>query len=304
MTPPPEPLPPSPRVPALDPVTAGVSRCPSGGSVARRAARTIREETTAVLPGAEGFSHTGVTVGVLLCHGFTGTPQSMRDWARHLAEAGYGVELPLLPGHGTTWQDLNRTTWRDWYATVDTALTVLRATCPRVIVGGLSMGGALALRLAIERRDDVSGLVLVNPCLRVEDRRLALLPVMRRLTASFPGIGGDIARPGARELAYDRLPLNALSSLLGLLSDVVHRLASVDQPLLLLRSAVDHVVPASSGRLLLASVSSPDTTEVVLDSSYHVATLDNDADRIVEESLAFIARVSSGAPCPRVARDE
>ncbi len=71
-----------------------------------------------VLPGAEPFSHDGGTVGVVLCHGFTGTPQSLRAWAEALAAAGHSVRLPRLPGHGTTWPEMNTTTWRDWYGEV------------------------------------------------------------------------------------------------------------------------------------------------------------------------------------------
>lgn len=252
------------------------------------------EETTAVLPGAEGFSCVGAAVGVLLCHGFTGTPQSLRGWAEELAAAGYSVEVPLLPGHGTTWQEMNRSTWQDWYGTLDTSLTDLRARCSSIFVAGLSMGGALALRLAIERPDDVTGLVLVNPAVRLEDPRLRLLPVIRRVVASFPGIANDIKKPGAVELAYDRTPLHALASLLALQADIVPRLPKVDQPLLLLRSAQDHVVPATSSRLVLDSVASCDRAEIVLEDSYHVATLDNDAARIVKESLAFISRLAAG----------
>ena len=247
-----------------------------------------------VLPGAERYSNAGAAVGVLFCHGFTGTPQSLRGWAEQVAAAGYSVELPLLPGHGTTWQEMNRSTWQDWYGEVETALATLRGRCSVVFAAGLSMGGCLALRLAQEHGEAISGLVLVNPAVKVEDPRLRLLPVLRRVTGSFPGIASDIKKPGQAEVAYDRTPLNALASMLEMYADVVPRLAAVTQPLLVLRSAVDHVVPASSSRLILDRVSSADRTEVVLEDSYHVATLDNDAERVVKESLAFFGRLSGG----------
>ena len=94
-----------------------------------------------VLPGAEPFEHAGGDVGVLLVHGFTGCPQSMRPWAEHLAAEGFTVSLPRLPGHGTRWQDLNLTRWTDWYAEAERALDALRRTCSTVFVMGLSMGG-------------------------------------------------------------------------------------------------------------------------------------------------------------------
>jgi len=249
----------------------------------------------AVLPGAEAFHHDGGPVGVLLCHGFTGCPQSLRPWADHLVEADFSVSLPLLPGHGTTWQDMNRSRWPEWYAAVDVALTRLRSRCDTVVVAGLSMGGALALRLAEERADDVAGLVLVNPAVRIEDPRLRVLQVLRFLLPSLPGIGSDIKKPGAVELAYERTPLQALHSMVQMYATVVADLSRVRQPLLVFRSPEDHVVPASSTELILRSVASTDVTEVLCQDSYHVATLDHDAPMIFRESIAFVRRLSAPA---------
>lgn len=247
-----------------------------------------------VLPGAEPFHLAGGTVGVLFCHGFTGTPQGLRPWAAQVAAAGYSVELPLLPGHGTSWQEMNRSTWKDWYGAVDAALSDLRQRCSTIFVAGISMGGCLSLRLAEEHPDVVSGLMLVNPTVRLDDPRLKLLPLVRRITRSLPPIGNDIKKPGVTELAYDRTPTNALASMITMFADVVPRLHTVRQPVLLFRSATDHVVPASSSQLILDRISAADCTETVLEDSYHVATLDNDADLIVKESLAFIGRLSGG----------
>ncbi|MFJ4940988.1 alpha/beta hydrolase, partial [Streptomyces pseudovenezuelae] len=120
-----------------------------------------------VLPGAEPFRHEGGEAGVLLCHGFTGSPQSLRPWAQHLAEHGLTVSLPLLPGHGTRWQDMALTGWQDWYAEVDRELRALTERCTSVFVAGLSMGGTLALRLAAKHGDAVRGVVVVNPANRM-----------------------------------------------------------------------------------------------------------------------------------------
>jgi carboxylesterase len=248
-----------------------------------------------ILPGAEPFSHDGNDVGVVVCHGFTGSPQSLRPWAQALADAGYTVRLPLLPGHGTTWQDLNRTRWTDWYAAVSASLDELNPRCRAVVVAGLSMGGALALRLAAQRGRDVAGVIAVNPAVKAEDPRLRLLPVMQYLLPSLPGIGNDIKKPGVTEQAYPRNPLRALYSLTRLWAEVVADLPRVDQPLLLLRSVDDHVVPASSSALVLRRVSSSDVREVLCEESYHVAPLDNDFDLIVKQSLAFIEQVTSSS---------
>ena len=245
-----------------------------------------------ILPGAEPFSHDGSDVGVLLVHGFTSTPQSLRTWAERLAEAGYTVRLPRLPGHGTTWQEMNRTEWQDWYAAAEVAFRDLHQRCAKVVVAGLSMGAVLATRLAQEHGPRVAGLVLVNPAYTLDDVRLKALPVLKHAVASFPGIASDVKKAGVTELAYTRTPLKALHSLTRLQGLVVRDLPEVTQPVLLIRSTVDHVLPGTNGPLLLSRVSSSDVTEVVLEDSYHVATLDNDAPRVMDESLAFIERVT------------
>lgn len=244
-----------------------------------------------LLPGAEPYSHDGSATGVLLVHGFTSTPQSMRPWGEHLAAAGHTVRVPRLPGHGTTWQEMNRTRWEDWHAEADRAFRDLLERCDRVFVGGMSMGGSLALALAEDHGPRVAGLVLVNPAVKYEDWRIALMPVLRHVVPSVAAIAGDIKKEGVRELAYSRSPVRAAHSQFVAWKNVIRDLPEVTQPVLLLRSAQDHVVPASSSALVLSRISSTDVTEIVLDDSYHVATLDHDAPRIFEESAAFIERL-------------
>ncbi|MGW6277880.1 alpha/beta hydrolase [Kribbella sp. NPDC055071] len=248
---------------------------------------------------AEEFRSPGTgenaAIGVLFSHGFTGSPKSMRPFGEHLASQGYGVAVPRLPGHATTWQELNRTGWPDWYAVLDNELERLRKEHDKVFLVGLSMGGCLVLRLAEQHGADISGLVLINPSVRTDDKRLVLLPVLAKLVPSFPGISNDIKKPGVDEGAYDRMPLRALHSLSQLWTLTRDDLAKVTQPLLMFRSTVDHVVEPSSGRTVLSSISSRDVTETLLEDSYHVATLDNDAPRIFADSTAFIRRVSADA---------
>ncbi|MGZ4635364.1 MAG: alpha/beta hydrolase [Oryzihumus sp.] len=253
----------------------------------------MRGAQVAILPGAEPFSHDGSDVGVLLVHGFTGTPQSLRPWAEHLAEAGYTVRLPRLPGHGTTWQEMNRTEWSDWYATVDATFRELLTRCRTVFVAGLSMGGALALQLAQNHGPRVAGLVLVNPAVKFEDPRLVVLPVLKHLVGALPGIANDIKKADATELAYTKTPLKAGHSQIVAWRTVIRDLPEVTQPVLLLHSPQDHVVPASSSALVLSKISSEDVQEILLENSYHVATLDNDAPLIFAESVKFIERLTS-----------
>ena len=245
-----------------------------------------------VLPGAEPFRHEGGEVGVLLCHGFTGSPQSLRPWAGHLAERGLTVSLPLLPGHGTRWEDMQVTGWQDWYAEVDRELRGLLERCSQVFVCGLSMGGALTLRLAAKHGDAISGLVLVNPANKVHGLAAHALPVARHLMRTTKGLASDIAKEGAAELGYDRVPLHAAHSLRTFLRLLDAELPQVTQPLLLMHSPQDHVVPPADSARILSRVSSTDVEEILLEQSYHVATLDHDAERIFEESHRFIGRLA------------
>jgi len=247
--------------------------------------------------GAEPFSASGGPVGALVLHGFTGQPASVKPWGQYLADAGLSVEVPRLPGHGTKWQDMNVTTWTDWYAEADRAFRELSKSCESVFVMGLSMGGSLTLRLAEQHGDDVAGLVLVNPAVHTERADRFALPLLRHVVPSLPGISDDIKKPGASEGAYDRVPLKAAYSMTKLWGAVKADIASVDQPLLLFRSAEDHVVEPSNAAWILSNVSSTDVTESVLLDSYHVATVDNDADKIFSESLDFVKRISGqGTP--------
>ena len=242
-----------------------------------------------VLPGAEPLELPGGPVGVLLCHGLTGTTQSIRPWAEHLAAVGLSVLAPRLPGHGTRWQDLNRTGFADWYAEVERAFDDLRGRCEQVFAMGLSMGGTLALRLAELRPGQVAGLVLVNASLATARRDAKALPALSRVLPSLPGIASDIRMPGVTELAYDRLPLRAAASLQRAWPVVRADLSRITCPVLVYRSAVDHVVEPISGRLLLQGLAGhPEVSEQVLADSYHVATLDHDAPTIFAGSVDFI----------------
>ena len=240
-------------------------------------------------PGAEPFAADGDRTGVLLSHGFTGSPASMTPWARHLAGRGHTVRVPLLPGQGTTWQEMNRTRWDDWYGELDTALTDLRAHCDRVVVAGLSMGGCLALRLAEQRASDVDALVLVNPAVNVRRLDVKLVPALQWFVPSMPGIGNDIKKTGQDEIGYDRTPLKALASQLRMWKDVRAHLSDVTQPLLMFRSADDHVVDETSQAIILDGVSSEVTELVTLHDSFHVATLDHDAELVFARTDAFVA---------------
>lgn len=242
----------------------------------------------ALIEGADAWSADGNEVGVVVVHGFTGSPRSVRPWGEHLADAGYSVEVPRLPGHGTQWQEMNATRWQDWYAEVDRAFTRLQNKCDKVFVCGLSMGGTLSLRLAEEKGDALAGLVIVNPSVHTERLDRFLLPILHRLVPGWPGISNDIKKEDVDEGAYDKIPLKAMSSLSELWRLVKKDIELVHQPLTIYRSVEDHVVEPSNSEWILQNVRSPMRTEVLLEHSYHVATLDHDAPIIFNGTVDFI----------------
>ena len=256
---------------------------------ARRGADLMQSPT--VQTGAEPFAADGGTVGVLVCHGFTGSPRTVRPWAEHLAAAGLTVRAPRLPGHGTTWRDLSRTDWQDWYGEAERSFAELSGKCERVFVVAISMGACLAFRLAETQGTKVSGLVVVNPSLAPDTRLFLLAPVLKHVLRSLPGITDDIKKPGQTEGGYKRVPVKAAATLPAMWKITARHLNEVTQPVLVYRSTVDHVVGPASMKVLAAA--RPDAEVRSLPDSYHVATLDNDAQAIFDGTLAFINKHSA-----------
>ncbi len=251
------------------------------------------ETSHPVLPGAEPFSAQGGANGALVLHGFTGCPQSMRPVAEALAAAGFTVELPLLPGHGTTVADMLTTGWEDWTSAAETAYDQLAARCARVVAVGLSMGGTLVCWLAA-RHPELAGLVCVNPA--VEPPADSFIELLDGMLASggetMPAIGSDVAKPGVTELAYDATPIAPLKSLMQAVADLEPKLAAIAAPLLLFTSPQDHVVPPTASDLLAARVSGS-VERVICERSYHVATLDYDGPEIAARSVEFAKKVTA-----------
>src|SRR3954451_8205456 len=227
-------------------------------------------------PEAEPFAASGGPVGAVLCHGLTGMPGSLREWGEGLAAAGLTVRIPRLPGHGTQWKDANGSTWQDWYDELQRAFDDDPRRCERAFVMALSMGGTLVLRLAEERGDDVAGVVVVNPSLFTLRKDAKVLPLLRLFVPSMPPVGNDIKNPGAVEPAYDRLPLKAAYQLARLWKLTNADLDKLSQPLLVLTSRDAHVVEPVNSTRLIEGAASTDKKQIVLDDSYHVATMDND----------------------------
>jgi carboxylesterase len=243
---------------------------------------------TKVLDGADEFALGTGRVGALLVHGFTGSPQGLRGLGDYLAERGIAVVGIRLPGHGTTWQDLNRHRYDHWVEAVETGYQRVSEASERIFVVGLSFGAALALDFCARRPDDVAGVVTLAGFVQTRDPRRFLAPVIRRVTRSLPGVGNDIADPAGREIAYERVPTAAAASMLAFLRRARRALPRVRQPILVLHGRNDHTVHPDNAQLIFDSVASTDKQLVWCERSYHVITLDYDRDDVLARSYAFI----------------
>jgi carboxylesterase len=233
----------------------------------------------------------GSANGLLVLHGFTGSPHSMRPLAQAFAEGGYSVEMPLLPGHGTSAEDLIPMRFDDFAGAVEAAYEELASRSEKTVVAGLSMGGTLTCWLAA-RHPEIAGIVLVNPLVApaADSFRDILTSSLAAGIDRMPGIGSDIAKEGVTELAYDATPLEALLSLFDAVAELRPQLGEIRCPALLLQSRSDHVVPHESGDVFVAETGGP-VERVWLEDSYHVATLDNDAGEIGKRAVAFASEI-------------
>lgn len=240
------------------------------------------------------FAFDGGPVGVLLIHGFTGAPAEMRLLGEFLASHGYTVLAPLLPGHGTEPADLNRVRWQDWTAAAAAAYADLARRTDQVFVGGLSMGGLLALYLgATTRPDKLRGLLLFAPGLLVMDRRLPLSIVARYVRPLLPhddAAPSDLADPEAemRLWHYEAYPVGGASQLWLLQRAVRRQLGRVTAPILLMQGRRDASVRPDSPQVILAKVGSTDKEMVWLENSGHVLLVDAEREHVFATCLAWI----------------
>ena len=245
-----------------------------------------------VLPEAEPLSVDGGLVGCLVIHGFTGNPSSMRLIAEAMADAGHSVEMPRLPGHGTTVEDMNTTSWADWTAEVEAAYQRLAGRCDHVVAMGLSMGGTLTGWIGAEH-PEIAGLVFINAAAERSDEMRAGLQAMLDAGETYmDGIGSDVADPEVTESAYAKVPLAPLVSMLDGVADLQDRLAGITAPALIMTSPEDHVVAPTASDHLAATLGGS-VERVTLERSYHVATIDHDRDLIIERIRDFVARVTA-----------
>lgn len=244
-------------------------------------------EHNPILQGAEPFYAEGNNVGILVSHGFTGSPQSMRPLYNAYAEAGYTVCGPLLKGHGTHYEDMEHTTHQDWIHSIEEGYQWLQERCDIIFVTGLSMGGTLTLYMA-EKHPEIRGIIPINAAVVLP----AMEPIRHMKDVQFlDGIGSDIKKPGVTELAYAKTPVRSVNEILNLAEDVRKQLYKITCPTLIFVSDEDHVVPPYNSQIIADGILSMEKEIYQLENSYHVATLDNDKEFIINQTLAFIKRV-------------
>ena len=238
-----------------------------------------------VRSGCEPFSFPGSPIGVLMVHGFTGSPASMRPIGEGLATEGLSVEGIRLPGHGTDVEDLRSRHWTEWVDAAASGLDALRGRCRTVVAFGQSMGASVVLSLVAARPHEVDGIVLTNPY--VFDRRLLVVPIGSRFLKNVKGITNDIAKPGVDEHGDTVMPVPAIAQMSAMMKHVRAALPRIRQPIVVFRSGTDHVVPRSNAEKVLARIGSQRRELVLCPNSYHVVTLDFDAPLVQERVLAF-----------------
>jgi|WetSurMetagenome_2_1015567.scaffolds.fasta_scaffold70880_2 carboxylesterase len=231
--------------------------------------------------------------GVLVLHGFTGSPRSLQELAERFVEAGYSVALPLLTGHGLEPQAMEKALWTDWTADVERAYAWLKERTDVVFVAGLSMGGTLTLGLA-EHHPEIAGVITVNAMLRHPQEALMRCIGSLGLPRWLKPVANDLKCPGVDEKAYSKLPTRSAKQLALLLAAVRRDIAAVRCTALIFSSLTDHVVPPANQREIYESIGSEDKELVPLHHSYHVATMDYDKEEIFSRSLAFVAAHAVG----------
>ncbi len=252
-----------------------------------------------IKPGAEPVSRAGhgdkAHTGILLLHGFTGSPVSVKPLGELLSQRGFAIEIPLLPGHGTQPRDLLPTRYADWRAEALAALNRLKARTQHVVAVGLSAGGTLVLDLA--STEALSGAVTINA--QILDRTglvVKMAPLIEKLVpmapASAAGLKKNDIKKGGDEQAYDWVAAAAGNSFVRALPEVRGRLPQIKIPLFVIYSRDDHSVPPDNSKAIAGLVGGGQVSVLELTDSYHVATLDNDLPLLDERISAFVESIT------------
>ncbi|MEH7416575.1 alpha/beta fold hydrolase [Neobacillus drentensis] len=250
-----------------------------------------------ILPGAEPFFFKGNHIGILISHGFVGTPQSIRFLGEYIASQGYTVYGPRLKGHGTHYEDMERCSFQDWVQSLEDGYLFLRQHCSDIFIIGQSMGGTLTLNLA-SKYSDIQGAVLINAA-------MTTIPVMEEFrvkqTPRFIEEGSpDIKAADVYEIAYEKAPTQSIQQLLLLMDETRKKLSNVKSPVLAFQSVEDHVVPQENTDYIMDRIQSDFKENIPLYNSYHVASMDNEKEFIAKQCCVFIEKFAGNQQKMRI----
>ena len=253
---------------------------------------------TQIIPTAEPFFLPGNRTGCLLVHGFTGAPKEMRWMGEYLAGKGFSVLGVRLAGHTTTPEDMVRSNWTDWTASVEDGFNLLRGVADHVYLVGLSMGGVLSLLMST--RLDVSGVVAIStPYKLVDDWRLNYVDLLSKFipylpkSDDLPGAGWFDQEAWKDHVSYPQNPVRSLGQLNRLLAEMRAALPRVSVPALLIHSKDDGYVLPENLENIYASLGTSDKTKIYITGSGHVVTRDAARNQAFEAAYQFIRRVES-----------
>ena len=240
-----------------------------------------------VLPGAESFFFKGNQIGILICHGFVGTPQSVRFLGEHLASKGFSVYGVRLKGHGTHYEDMEKCIYQDWLQSIEDGYYFLRKHCQEIFVIGQSMGGTLTLNL-INKHSNIKGIMLINAAIK------SIPPMERYKNRDLPRYINegepDIKDKSVIEITYPKAPVRSIHQLFALMDETRDKLPTISCPVLAFQSEEDHVVPPENGKYLMDAIQSDVKEMISLTNSYHVAAMDFEKEFIAEKCSLFIEK--------------
>lgn len=235
-----------------------------------------------IMSGAESFFFKGTNErAVLLLHGYTGAPSEMRLLGEYLNSKGFTVKCVLLPGHGTTPEDLNETTTDDWYAEAERACCELLSSHSKVMVAGLSMGGLLTIRIASQLPIERAA-ILAAP-IYLQDKRVPLFPILRLFIKYLPKQKRNYHEAAKYNVAYDKMPTRPIGSILQMIKTAkAEYIPKIEIPCLIMQSKIEHTVAPKSAQYIYDNIKSKVKKLVWFEHCGHILTLDNEREKVFE----------------------
>jgi carboxylesterase len=237
---------------------------------------------------AKEFFYAGSKTGILLIHGFTGSPSEMRYLGDYLKDKGYTVKGVLLKGHGTTFQDMRKTNYRDWIKSAEQGYLKLAAECDEVFVVGFSMGGALTLHLA--QKYDIKGIVSLATPIKILNRQYLIATMAKYLKFAVSKQQKTVMKKDPFIIGYNKTPIKCMLSLLQLINIVKADLHNIEKPILIMQSYGDGTVHPSSANFIYKRIASTDKSIIFLHNSGHIITCDSEKEQVFEEVHSFISK--------------